>query len=150
MHLAGPGLTTTSYKKRKEKITKAKQAELEQGWKERNIRLREMGLPKETLEQYTDWVYGRGKKESTKGKSVPQAQGAAKGQSAHGSKGSKPAVEEANETKRKGLWVVGPLAAKPSPVYTGEKMIGISTMHKSNMVPVFSDSEAKDIARMRR
>jgi hypothetical protein len=35
-------------------------------------------------------------------------------------------------------------------VYTGTKLIGIGTMHKSNMVPIFSDSEAQDIAHMRR
>lgn len=34
--------------------------------------------------------------------------------------------------------------------YTGEKIKGIGTMHKSNAVPVFSDNEAKEIASMRR
>ena len=35
-------------------------------------------------------------------------------------------------------------------VYTGNKILGIGTMHKSNAVPIFSDQEAQDIARMRR
>jgi len=36
-------------------------------------------------------------------------------------------------------------------VYNGErKLLGIATMHKSNMVPVFAKSDAEDIARMRR
>jgi hypothetical protein len=35
-------------------------------------------------------------------------------------------------------------------VYTGTKMIGIGTLHKSNAVPIFSDDDAKEIARMRR
>jgi hypothetical protein len=39
---------------------------------------------------------------------------------------------------------------KESPVYTGTKIKGIGTMHKSNAVPVFSDEEARDIATMRR
>lgn len=35
--------------------------------------------------------------------------------------------------------------------YSGErKLIGIATMHKSNMVPVFDEQDAKDIAKMRR
>jgi hypothetical protein len=34
--------------------------------------------------------------------------------------------------------------------YTGTKIKGIGTMHKSNAVPVFSDQEAKDISTMRR
>lgn len=43
------------------------------------------------------------------------------------------------------------VAAAPQPkVYTGDKMIGIGTMHKSNMVPIFSDQEAKEISTMRR
>jgi hypothetical protein len=34
--------------------------------------------------------------------------------------------------------------------YTGDKIVGIGTMHKSNAVPIFSDQEAKDISGMRR
>jgi hypothetical protein len=34
--------------------------------------------------------------------------------------------------------------------YTGTKVKGIGTMHKSNAVPIFSDDEAKDISKMRR
>jgi phage/plasmid primase-like uncharacterized protein len=34
--------------------------------------------------------------------------------------------------------------------YTGTKMLGIGTMHKSNSVPVFSDDEAIAISTMRR
>lgn len=34
--------------------------------------------------------------------------------------------------------------------YTGDKMLGIGTLHKSNAVPVFCDNEAKEMARMRR
>jgi hypothetical protein len=41
-------------------------------------------------------------------------------------------------------------AAAPRKVYTGDKIIGIGTLHKSNAVPIFSDEEAKDIAKMRR
>jgi hypothetical protein len=41
-----------------------------------------------------------------------------------------------------------PLAAPK--VYTGTKVKGIATMHKSNAVPVFSDEEAVDISKMRR
>ena len=35
-------------------------------------------------------------------------------------------------------------------VYTGTAVVGISTLHKSNGVPVFSKEEAVDISRMRR
>ena len=35
-------------------------------------------------------------------------------------------------------------------VYTGTKVKGIATMHKSNAVPIFSDKQAIDISKMRR
>ena len=45
-------------------------------------------------------------------------------------------------------WV--PCVKVHDPEYTGTKIKGIGTMHKSNAVPVFSDEEAKDISKMRR
>lgn len=45
---------------------------------------------------------------------------------------------------------VGAVTHKPSPQYTGTKVKGIGTMHKSNAVPIFSDEEAVEISRMRR
>ena len=39
---------------------------------------------------------------------------------------------------------------KESPSYTGDKLLGIATMHKSNMVPVFDSQSAEDISKMRR
>lgn len=35
-------------------------------------------------------------------------------------------------------------------VYTGDKMIGIGQLHKSNAVPIFRTEDAEDLARMRR
>jgi len=49
--------------------------------------------------------------------------------------------------------VAGHGVARKSNVYSGERqLLGIATMHKSNMVPVFADKkeDAKDIAEMRR
>jgi hypothetical protein len=44
----------------------------------------------------------------------------------------------------------GNAVLKPNPVYTGTKVKGIGTMHKSNAVPIFSDEEAVAISSMRR
>jgi hypothetical protein len=44
----------------------------------------------------------------------------------------------------------GSSTAPVTKVYTGTKVLGIATMHKSNAVPVFSDEEAVEISRMRR
>ena len=44
----------------------------------------------------------------------------------------------------------GAVTYKESPQYTGTKMLGVGQLHKSNAVPVFSNEEVVDIARMRR
>jgi len=41
-------------------------------------------------------------------------------------------------------------AKKPVQQYTGDAMIGIGQLHKSNGIPVFSKEEAHDLALMRR
>ena len=57
------------------------------------------------------------------------------------------------ETAKLSNNIAGHGPAKESMVYSGERqLLGIATMHKSNMVPVFADKkdDAKDIASMRR
>lgn len=44
----------------------------------------------------------------------------------------------------------GPCTKKEQQMYTGSAMKGIGTLHKSNAVPIFTDEEAIDIAKMRR
>ena len=45
----------------------------------------------------------------------------------------------------------GSTAPAERQIYSGERrLLGVATMHKSNMVPVFDSKDAKDIARMRR
>lgn len=163
MHLAR-GLTTTSTKKRTEKITKARQQELESGWRDRNVRLREINLPKETFEQYLEWVYGNGKKTKGKkdpGKKITKAtthmfactKETADRQFIKETADRKNQVSETNKTgipEYGSIWVTGACSSKPSPTYTGTKVIGIATMHKSNAVPIFSDDEAKEVSSMRR
>ena len=50
------------------------------------------------------------------------------------------------------LETIGGCATKPvkGNVYTGDKVKGIGTLHKSNAVPIFTDEEAIDQANMRR
>ena len=45
---------------------------------------------------------------------------------------------------------MSPATKAPEKVYTGTKIIGIGTMHKSNAVPVLDEQQATEIARMRR
>ena len=45
----------------------------------------------------------------------------------------------------------GGVAPKAAPkIYTGDKIVGIAAMHKSNLVPVFNAEAAQDISKMRR
>jgi hypothetical protein len=164
MHLVGPYLTTTSTKKKKNKITKSQQEELERGWRDRNKRLKEIQLPKETFEQYLEWVYGRGKKTKEEKKnrteSPPAVTNSAIGASAaedktpnYDSKSETPVIGtriDSGFSNHGKIWVKGACTTKQTPTYTGTKIIGIGTMHKSNAVPIFSDEEAIDISRMRR
>lgn len=147
MHL-DKTLTTTSFRKKSIKITKAQQAELEKGWRERNVRLREINLPKETFEQYMEWVYGKGKKttETNKG--------------GRSSKTSPEVYKRTLEPKEMAMAVQpagrpwktlqGACSSKQAPTYTGTKIIGIGVLHKSCLQPIFSEEQAKDISSMRR
>jgi hypothetical protein len=156
MHIAGAWLTTNNTQARKVKITKAQQEEIERGWRERNNRLKSMGLPKQTLEEYTDWLYGRGKKEkkavhsSSPKYTTSQAPRRSEGGTTESHNARSKVAELSGEPRSLGSWVTGAVSSKPSPQYTGSKILGIGTMHKSNAVPIFTDEEAKDVARMRR
>ena len=45
---------------------------------------------------------------------------------------------------------LGNTAKKQANTYTGDAMIGVGQLHKSNAVPVFKQSDAEDLAKMRR
>lgn len=66
------------------------------------------------------------------------------------SSGFRSAPAENNRPKSLNDWVTGAVKTKETPKYTGTKVLGIGTMHKSNAVPIFSDEEAVEISRMRR
>ena len=59
-----------------------------------------------------------------------------------------PGRETAYIASRDTGWV--PCVKHQDPEYTGTKVKGIATLHKSNGVPVFTDQEAIDISKMRR
>lgn len=61
----------------------------------------------------------------------------------------KPFVRETAKIPSRGDGI-GNAVKSEDKVYTGTKMIGIGTLHKSNAVPVFCDDEAKAMANMRR
>ena len=114
MHLVGPYMTTTNYKKRKQKgLTKRDR----QAQAEHEKFLAKMGV---------------GKSKTRHTNSIPDYN-------------TGPRVTSDR--------IDGHAPQKERKVYSGERqLLGIATMHKSNMVPVFADKkeDAKDIAEMRR
>lgn len=63
---------------------------------------------------------------------------------------SAPVGRETQKIASRDTGHTGAVRTKDIPQYTGTKILGIGTMHKSNAVPVFSDEEAKSISSMRR
>ena len=130
MHIEGPWLSTTGKKKGKQKYRSAEHArkarELAESWQDLQKR----------------WGVEAEEKKRKRAMSAPDLS----------STYSLKIPEGRNTTAHinsldTGL---GNAVLKPSKVYTGTKVKGIATMHKSNAVPVFSDEEAVDISKMRR
>lgn len=129
MHLEGPWLSTTGKKKGKQKFAsaehkrKAEQADAD--WKELQKR----------------WGVEADEKKRNRALTAPSLSG-------HYSL----SIPEGRSTAHiKSLGQDSGVATlAPAKVYTGTKVKGIATMHKSNAVPVFSDEQAVDISKMRR
>ena len=128
MHLEGPWLSTTGKRKGKVKFRNAEEArkarELDESWKE---------LQKKWAVEAEDKKRKRAMKAETLTYSLPTPIG--RSNTHH--------IPSLNSG-------AGVAALAPAKVYTGDKIKGIGTMHKSNAVPIFSDEEAVAIANMRR
>ena len=65
-----------------------------------------------------------------------------------------PRIPQGRDTLRNAVsvdtGVTGAVTVKQTQHYTGERLIGISIMHKSCLQPVFSEEQARDAASMRR
>jgi len=129
MHLEGPWLSTTGKRKGKFKFRNADEArkarELDESWKE---------LQKK-------WGIEAEKRKRKRAMSAP----AMTVQNQIYRRDTGPRIPSLN-----GGIDSAPALKMPDKVYTGTKIKGIGTMHKSNAVPIFSDEEAVDIAKMRR
>ena len=128
MHLEGPWLTTTGKKKGKKKFASAEHArkarEQEESWK---------ALQKK-------WATEADDKKRKRGLAAPTMNPVV----------NKPYVRDTGPKINSLPFSAGPCLKAPDKVYTGTAIKGIGTMHKSNAVPIFSDQDAVDIAKMRR
>jgi len=128
MHLEGPWLSTTGRSRARKKFRNAAEAaksrELDRSWQEL---LKRQGVEQDQRR--------RDRALSAEPLTYKLTAPAGRGSTAH----------------IKSLGDYSGVATMPAPkVYTGTKIKGIATMHKSNAVPVFSDEEAVDISKMRR
>ena len=126
-HLEGPWLTTTGKPKGKRKWPSAEAKQLaEQRDADWRALLKKQGIDadaRKVKRAMTSGVLGGGPK-------IP------------------PGRETAYIASRDTGFV--PCTKKADMVYSGTKVKGIGTLHKSNGIPIFSDEEAVDISRMRR
>lgn len=124
MHLEGPWLSTTGKKKGKRKFRNAEEA-------------------RKARDLAEDWNNLLRKYEVKPSKKITN--------SVQPLSQSKPFYRGADQPRIPSLPFTAGVCTKPaSKVYTGTAMKGIGTMHKSNAVPIFSEQEALDIAKMRR
>ena len=128
MHMEGPWLSTVGKKKGKVKFASAeakrKAEELEESW---NEILKRQGAEQEE----------RRRRRAMSAEPLVYNLGA-------------PAGRTSAHIPSRNTGETGAGTYKASPQYTGTKVKGIGTMHKSNAVPIFSDEEAIAISTMRR
>ena len=146
MQLVGPYLTTTNYKKRKaKKITQKRLDELQIEWRQYNKRMRRNNmhsLQYNTFDDYLAYVQGN---PPTRKKEEKEYQSYANPEPYVRHTESYPSLKTSDVIPG------GPTPKRESQRYTGDLIVGVATMHKSNLVPVMrGTSEAKDIAAMRR
>lgn len=128
MHLEGPWLSTTGKKKGPRKWASSEQKRLAEK------RQADWELKLKSFEKMTP-----------KFSSGPTAK---KQEWSLGAPKTPPGRETVRVASQDTGWV--PCVKVKDNEYTGTKVKGIGTMHKSNGVPIFSDDEAKDISSMRR
>jgi hypothetical protein len=127
MHLEGPWLSTTGKQHGRAKFRSAEQArrarELEADWQQLQAK----------------WAPSKAIKPAAAKSSLPTVH---------------PRLlqtrQQAQSLPSKPDTVLGAVTVRKPQQYTGTKIIGIGTMHKSNQVPVFSDTEARELSTMRR
>jgi len=142
MHLVGPYMTTTNYKKRKQKkLTDNQRKRLEQDWRAHNKRMRKLNCHSaqfEQFEQYLSYVRGehKPKKQESRGTYDPSAD--------RGYQRETPNYPSVSDS------MCGYAPRKESNKYTGDYIIGIATTHKSNLMPITSKKQAIEASTMRR
>lgn len=132
MHLLGPAFSTLSTRKKKSKLSDSQYTKYAIEWKDDCKRCKRLGIKAKSLDEYI--AYRQGKfKPKLRGTAMPDYK-----------------VDKSHRETYKSQSEVGVAFARTPNQYTGTLIRGISTLHKSNAVPVISDEEMMEHARMRR
>jgi len=94
---------------------------------------------RETEAQYEQWLMKHGAHKSQNKKQQPEVYVPSDG----------PYIRETTQHPSRNTFS-GDTAKAKTTKYTGDYFVGIATMHKSNLVPVGKDQDARDYATMRR
>jgi hypothetical protein len=143
MHLVGPYLTTTNYKKRKQKkLSQAQTDRLQVEWRQHNKRMRKLNCHSaqfDTFEQYLSYI--RGEKPSNIKSTTTEVYDPNK---------NAPYRRETPDIPSCSDSVAGYAPKKEPTKYTGDYITGIATMHKSNIIPITNKKQAVEVSQMRR
>ena len=142
MHLVGPALTMNRTKKKVFKLTKQQRELWQLDWMARNRELKRQGKPKITFEQFCD--YRRGIVPEKK-KLHPSEMGELRADYLALPPHRQNAIKYPSKDSG-----IGVATKREVQQYTGDNMLGIGQLHKSNSVPVFRKEDAEDQAKMRR
>ena len=124
---------------KRRKAKKPDRAKLEVDWRKYNKDMRRNNLHSCQFDMLDEYIaYISGKLKSKKRKFVPYEPTPTVPQPYYPSVSPKSPVHGIPEAGRK----------RESPVYTGDYIIGIATMHKSNAVPITNQQQAIEISKM--
>ena len=130
-------------KSKKQKLTKAKLEKLQVEWRQYNKKMRQNHAHDMQFAEFNDYVdYVHGKYKPKKKKEfkeyVPPSQSHVRDTKEYPSLKTSDTIPDS-------------CAKKESMQYTGDLIVGIGTMHKSNAVPIMRGTkQAEEIAKMRR
>lgn len=145
LHLDNRLSMLNTRKPKKKKITEARRRQLEVEWRQHNKQMRRQNCHLaqfDTLDDYIAYIHGEYRPKAKQQEFKEYAP-------------SKSYVRDTTQYRslQTSDKVSGACTKRESPVYSGERrLLGVATMHKSNMVPIFEDNkeQAVEIANMRR
>lgn len=140
MHIVSPALTTTRTSRRNRKLSKGQIKKYQEMLVEHNKFLKRMKMKQLSFDEFVDYMrgtYSNPQKDKNKPNYFPENNFVS-------SKEKYASLELDPST------IGNSVSKKQENVYTGDRLIGIAVMHKSNLVPVFSRDDAVEISKMRR